>query len=229
MPSLKDSLVNTSGYALLPAKPPVMAIIPANAAPSPNLRCPLPAFNSDPDTLRQFDDQSTGPKNRVWPLPQQTGSSITTVQTVSKVAVASSSSSSSSSSSTNLTAATATLMTGLLVSGAPFQSSLVMSESFQLLSIGVTVPCEVRLYGTSAAQATDVYRATGAPVPPEISQNIITCVTFDTFPYNFGWQNRCGSNQSSPQTTAIYVSVFNTVPSNETAATVTIQFLPLET
>src|SRR5208337_632889 len=213
MPSLKDSLVDASGYVLLPAKPPIMAIVPANSSPSTNLRCPLPPFNSDPDTLRQFEDQSAGPKNRVWPIPQQSGGVTNT--TITKTVISGSSSSSSS-----------TLTTGLLVSA--FQGSVAMAKSFQLLSMGVSNPCEVRIYGSASAQAADIYRLTGAPVPPEITANLITCVTFDTVPYTWTFQSVSGVNGSSPQTSMIYVSVFNTIPSSQTPVTVTIQFLPLE-
>ena len=227
MPSLKDSLVDASGYVLLPAKPPIMAIVPANSSPSTNLRCPLPPFNSDPDTLRQFEDQSAGPKNRVWPIPQQSGGVTNT--TITKTVISGSSSSGSSSTVTpspTLSATFATLTTGLLVSA--FQGSVAMAKSFQLLSMGVSNPCEVRIYGSASAQAADIYRLTGAPVPPEITANLITCVTFDTVPYTWTFQSVSGVNGSSPQTSMIYVSVFNTIPSSQTPVTVTIQFLPLE-
>lgn len=225
MPSIKDA-INTDLSGYLPAKPPVLSIVPANSYPAVNLRCPLPPFNADPDSLRQFENQTTGPRNRVWPLPQQSGGASTTT-TVTNV-VSTSGSSSSSSTTVKLKATTVTLTTGLLIAGVNFQGFVNMSPSFQLLSLGVTGPCEVRMYGTMAAQFADVFRLTGAPVPAEVTPNIISCVSFDTAPYVWGWQNRCGANQANPQTSAIYVSVFNTIPAVETPVTVTIQYLPLE-
>lgn len=226
MPSIKDAIrTDLSGYTTLPSKPPVLAIVPTNDSPSTNLRCPLPPFNADPDTLRQFDNPATGPKNRVWPQPQSTGGSGPT----STVIDSTSSAPAPSPTPTPSVAGLAAFTTGLLIPGFPFRGFVAMSESFQLLNINSTVPCEVRLYGTAAAQAADAARVTGAPVPPEVTANIISCVTFDTVPYTWGWQNRCGSNQSSPQTTAVFVSVFNTSPLSEAAATITISYLPFGT
>lgn len=225
MPPIKDAVrTDLSGYIPVPPAPPLLSIVPVNSGPAVNLRCPLPPFNADPDSLRQFENQGSGPKNRVWPRPQQNGTSTTT--TVTSVITGSGSSSSSTS---TLVSQSASVTTGLLIAGIPFQGFVTMAESFQLLNMNVNAPCEVRIYGTAQAQAIDVYRVTGAPVPPEVSANLISCVTFDTMPYTWGWQNRCGSNQSSPQTTSVYVSVFNTVPSSETPVTVNIQYLPLET
>ena len=229
MPSIKDAVnTNLSGYSLLPAKPPVISIIPTNSSPASNLRCPLPPFNADPDSLRQFENSTTGPKNRVWPLPQQSGGVSTTTIVTNTTNTVSSGSGSGSGSSTTLVSKVVSVTTGLLISGINFQGFVTMARSFQLQSLLVTSPCEVRLYGTATAQASDAYRATGDPVPPEVSANILSCVTFDTVPYTWGFQNRCGGNQASPQTTTIYVSVINTVPSSEAPVTVTIQFLPLE-
>jgi hypothetical protein len=229
MPSIKDSVAtNLSGYSLVPAKPPIMATVPTNSGPATNLRCPLPPFNSDPDTLRQFENNATGPKNRVWPQPQQTGSTTVATKSVARILPVSPSSSSSGSSGVAGALTTATATTNLLISGTPFQGSINLSKSFLLVNGGVNAPCEIRLYGTAGAQAIDAYRATGDPVPPEISMDIITCVTFDTAPYVWDWQDRCGSNQSSPQTSAAYISVFNTVPSSQTPVTVSIQYVPVE-
>ena len=235
MPSLRDTIDNSvklSNYVPVPvpSAPPVIATQPAPAPENANMRFILPPFNTDPDSVRLFE--GSAPKIRIWPRPQQKAgaAALTTTatghvtSTSSASAGASSSSSSSSSSTGNLTVQVAT---GLLVTG--FQGSLTMSKSFQLISLTVSRPCEVRIYGTALAQAQDAYRPTGAPVPPEITSNIISCVTFDTAPYVWPWQNRCGANQSSPQTTTIYVSVINTDPTIQTPVTVTIVYLPLET
>ena len=169
MPSLSEALstqLSASKYTAVPTKPPVIAMIPLNSAPANNLRCILPPFNSDPDTLRQFDNVSTGPKNRIWPSPQPLPSTSTVTETVSSGG--STSSSSSSSSTVTLSPKTITFTTGSLPAGAVTQTSLQMSQSFQALSLSVNGPCEVRMYGTQSAQSFDAGRATGAPVPPEI-------------------------------------------------------------
>ena len=228
MPSLRDTL-NTKlpNYAPVSVSPKVSVqpVSPQNA----NMRFILPPFNADPDSVRLFESPS--PKIRVWPRPQQkAGSTATATSTVSGGSTsASNSSSSSSSSSTSLLAKTVTVTTGPLPAGTIFQSALGMSQSFQLITMTANSTCEVRIYGTQQAQIFDASRPTGSPVPPEISQNIISCVTFDTNPFVWGWQNRVGSNQNNPQTNVAYVSIFNTVPASAAPVTVTITYLPLET
>ena len=229
MPSIQDAIESRnrlSSYIPVPSAPPVLALLPSEVAPATNLRFILPPFNSDPDTVRQFEVHSTGPKNRIWPLPQAPASSNKTVTTGGSTST--SSSSSSSSSSVTLTAKSITFSTGTLPAESEVQTSVQMAESFQLLSISVNGPCEVRLYGTKIAQSHDASRVTGDPVPPEISANVITCITFDTSPYSWGWQNRIGANQDNPQSTAIYVTVINTDPLLADSLTVTISYLPLE-
>ena len=226
MPSLQDAIQSSkslSGYEPVPTKPPVLATVPTESGPSTNLRCPLPPFNADPDSLRQFEDSSTGPKNRIWPQPQKSGSVSTTTVVTNQ-----STSTSSSSSTSNLQSKIVGITTGLLPASTVFQGSVTMAQSFQLLSLTVSGPCEVRLYGSQAAQSIDAYRVTGAPVAAEVTGNIITCVTFDTAPYVWGFQSVVGSNQNIPQTTAIYVSVLNTNPLLANAVTATIKYLPLE-
>lgn len=227
MPSLRDALATKlPSYAPI-AAPPTISVIPMNSFPVTNLRCPLPPFNSDPDTLRQFDNFSIGAKNRVWMPASFSGTVISTA--VGTSSFGSTSSSSSSSSSTVLTAKTVVITTGILPAGSSYLTSVQMSESSQLLNLSANAGCEVRLYGTQLAQAFDLSRVTGAPVPPEISTNIISCVTFTSAPFLWPWQSRMATNQDVPQTPAIYVTVLNTVPTSASPVTVTIEYLPLET
>jgi hypothetical protein len=222
MPSLRDAIQsakNMSNYVPVPGAPMAVSVQPPTPSPNANMRFILPSFNQDPDSIRLAE--SNTPKIRIWPRPQQTAGAATAT-----TAASTSSSSSSSSSTAALASATATVTTATLLTS--FSGSVVMAESFQLLSISVNRACEVRLYGTPTAQSIDAYRATDAPVPPETTAGIIACVTFDTAPYTWGFQNVCGANQLNPQSNLLYVSVINTNPLIQTPVTVTIQFVPME-
>jgi hypothetical protein len=227
MPSLSDVLATklSSKYAPAEQKPPVLAITPSDNMPVNNLRCILPPFNSDPDTLRQFNNQTTGPKNRIWPLPQP----IASGSTVTESAPAFSVSSASSSGSVSLGPKTVTFITGSLPLGTVIQTSLQMSQSYQLLSLSANALCEVRIYGSQNAQSFDASRPTGNPVPPEVSSNIVTCVTLNTPPLDWFFQNVMGASGNNPQTATVYVSVIGINPVSAAPVTVTINYLPLET
>ena len=226
MPSLKDAIANAKlpNYIPAPAAPTAVSVQPPPASTNSNMRFILPPFNADPDSVRQFESNS--PKIRIWPRPQQTGGPSNITNTATATAV---SSSSSSSATVTLLPKTAVFTTNLLPAGSSYQTSLQFSKSFQLITVTANTPCEVRIYGTQQAQAFDAPRPTGNPVPPEISQNILTCVTLSTSPFLWGWQDRCGANQDIPQSSTIYVTVFNVVPTSAAPATVSITFLPLET
>jgi hypothetical protein len=227
MPSLSDAIANAKlpNYVPVPAAPNAVAVQPPPASTNTNMRFILPPFNADPDSVRQFESNS--PKIRIWPRPQQTGGT-STAQTVTS-AFGALASTSSSSASVTLLPKTAVFTTNILPAGSSYQTTIQLSKSFQLLNITSNVPCEVRIYGTQQAQIFDTPRPTGNPVPPEITQNILTCVTLSSFPYVWDWQNRVGANQDIPQTSAIYVTVFNVVPTSASPATVSITYIPLET
>jgi hypothetical protein len=87
----------------------------------------------------------------------------------------------------------------------------------------------VRLYGNAAAQDTDSSRAIDAPVPAELTQNIIIDLVFDTAPYFWTTQNIMGVNADSPQGTTLYVTVLNPTAAPLSNATVYITYIPLET
>jgi hypothetical protein len=228
MPSLKDAIANAKlpNYVPAPAAPTAVDVQPPPASTNSNMRFILPPFNADPDSVRQFESNS--PKIRIWPRPQQTGGTGTTTATSATTATAASSSSSSAATVT-LLPKTAVFTTNILPAGSSYLTTLQLSKSFQLITVAANVPCEVRIYGTQQAQLFDLPRPTGNPVPPEITQNILTCVTLTTTPFVWGWQNRCGANQDIPQTSSIYVTVFNVVPTSAAPATVSITYLPLET
>lgn len=227
MPSIRDAInTDLSKYSTPITKPPIMQAIPNLARVNSYLRCTLPPFNSDPDTLRQFENGSSTPKIRVMPLPQN---SLLEGNTVEEGTTVSSSSSSGGSSSTGtIPAKSVTVSTGLLAFGSSFVGSISVAKSFQLLSVSANAVCEVRLYGTQLAQLHDQPRGNDIPVAPEITSNVIACVTFDTSPFTWPFQNIIAANQNSPQNTILYVTVVNTSPTTSASITVTIQYAPLE-
>lgn len=228
MPSLKDAIANSKlpNYVPAIAAPSIVSTQPVLTPPTNNMRFILPPFNTDPDSVRLFESNS--PKIRIWPRPQQAGGT-TTKTSAGTSATGASASSSSSAASVTLLPKTAVFTTNLLPADSNYQTTLQLSKSFQLITMTANVPCEVRIYGTQQAQLFDAPRPTGNPVPPEITQNILTCVTLTNSPFLWGWQNRCGANQDIPQTSSIYVTVFNVVPTSAAPATVSIMYLPLET
>ena len=229
MPSLKDAIANAKlpNYVPAIAAPSIVSTKPVLTPPTNNMRFILPPFNTDPDSVRLFESNS--PKIRIWPRPQQAGGTSTTTKSSVTTATASSGSSSSSAATVTLIPKTVVFTTNILPAGSSYLTTLQLSKSFQLITVAANVPCEVRIYGTQQAQLFDLPRATGNPVPPEITQNILTCVTLTTSPFVWGWQNRCGANQDIPQSSSIYVTVFNVVPTSAAPATVSITYLPLET
>jgi len=159
------------------------------------------------------------------PRPQPKVAGTTTVTNVTQV----SSSTATTSGGTSLATSVAVFTTGSLPMGVIQQSSIQVSQSFQMLNISSNGPAEVRLYGTQAAQSFDASRATDAPVPAEISQNIITCVVFDMAPFFWPWQNRVAANQDIPQTATIYITVIGTNSASSAPVTLTIEYVSLET
>ena len=228
MPSLKEAISTAlPNYVPATPQPPVAPILPHFNQQNRYLRCILPPFNADVDSLRQFDNGSSSPKTRVMPLPGH--STIGGKTTITNNITSSSSSSGSGTGAVVLLPLSVFLTTTLLPVGSVYTGSIALSQSFQLISVSTTAPCEVRLYGTALAQAHDASRNADDPVAPEISSNIISCVNLDTSPYIWNFQNRVGANQDSPQGTAIYVTVINTDPSLAEAVTVTLVYVPLET
>jgi len=230
MSTLREALdadVSATHTRVLPGQLPVLPQMVDDSRPKANsfLRCPLPPFNSDPDTLRQFETGNQMPQIRVMPLPTQATATSTSGS-------ASSSASSGSSSvvpvQTSLKPVSVPISTGVLVPGANYQTTLLTAKSFQLLSITATNQCEVRIYGSAIAQSFDVSRPLDSPVAAEISANIITCPAMDELPFQWQWQNRIGANQDTPQSTNMYITVFNTHPSDAASISLALTYLPLE-
>src|SRR5271157_4658043 len=72
MPSLKDAISTAlPNYVPAPPQPPVVSVLPTFQRQYKYLRCILPPFNADIDSIRQFENGSSSPKIRVMPLPAQ--------------------------------------------------------------------------------------------------------------------------------------------------------------
>lgn len=227
MPALKDVLTKglPAGYVPVDMSPSPPGVQPDDQAQqsSSMARCPLPPTTADADSLRTFEKGSSTPQFRVMPIPPQNGGT-TTVTTGS---ASTSSSSSSSGSSTTSVAQTAAVTVSIPANSA-ILTRVTASRSFQLFSVGTTAPCDVRLYGNQGAQSADSSRQIDGPVPAELSQNIILDVVFDTTPYFWNTQNITGVNADSPQSTSLYVSVFNPQSTPVSNITVYITFVPIE-
>ena len=231
MPALKDVLTKglPEGYIPVenaPTAPPATSPVDDAQFSSPTVRCPLPPTNADADSLRTFQKGSSTPQFRVMPLPPQTGGSITVTEGGSS---SSSGGSGGGSGGTAISAATTVSITANIPANGATITSIAATQSFQLLSISTNAPCCVRLYGNAAAQDTDSSRAIDAPVPAELTQNIVIDLVFDTTPYFWTTQNIMGVNADSPQGTTLYVTILNPNAVPISNLTVYITFLPLET
>jgi len=209
------------------------------------MRCPIPATNADADSIRMAQKGHSSPQFRILPLPPQSGGS-TVIKTGGGISAASGSSSSGVSAAVTAAisaaiapaiaaaaaAAVVTPQTILVTVNVPANSAITTtataSHSFQLISISTNQPCDVRLYGSQAAQSGDTIRQVDAPVPAELTQGIIIDVDFDTTPYFWNTQNIVGVNSDSPNTKNLYVSVFNSSSTPLSNVTVYITYFPLE-
>jgi hypothetical protein len=237
MSTIKDAMgADLSGYRSEAPKSQLGQTAEFRPKMNPSIRCPLPPFNFDPDTLRQFESASA-PQVRIIPLPPiaSGAAAVTAKQIVALTTASVSTTIVNSTNTTNTTNTGATLAiksafmaTGVLSAGMSDTDIVVMAKSFQLISVTADAKCEVRLYGTSVAASFDGGRAVDSPVPAEVSSNIISCVSLDTAPFTWPFQDRCGANQDAPQTANIYFTVFNTAVVDVPNINVTIAFIPLE-
>lgn len=226
MPALKDVLSKglPEGYVPVENAPPATSPVDDAQFSSSMVRCPLPPTNADADSLRTFQKGSSTPQFRVMPLPPQTGgTSVVTTGGASGGA----SSGGSSSGGVSAIARTATVSVNIPANSAVL-TRVAASRSFQLFSVGSTAPADVRLYGSQATQSSDSSRKIDAPVPAELTQGLLLDVVFDTVPYFWNTQNITGVNADSPQTTNLYVSVFNPNPTPLSNVSIYVTYFPLE-
>ena len=226
MPPLKDRLVKglPEGYVPVEGTPPPPQPSDDAQFSSPRSRCPLPPTNADADSIRTFQKGSSTPQFRVLPLPPQTSA---TTSTTGGGTSSSSGGSSGGSGSSSQAAKTVSVTVNVPANSATF-TRVTANRSFQLFSVGSTAPCDIRLYGNQGTQSADAARRIDAPIPAELSQNIILDVVFDTAPYFWNTQNISGLNADNPQGTSLYVSVFNPNSTPLSNATVYITYFPLE-
>lgn len=195
------------------------------SAPSPRMRTAVPGTNADADLINQVGKGGSNPQFRMLPLPPSTGGALTVVTGGGST---SGSSSGGGGSSSSLLPQTATVQVPSLGAGSSAQLSVALSQSFQILSVASNNACDVRLYGSAAAQVTDAVRSVDAPVPAELVQNIILDVVFDTSPYVWSCQNIIGCNANSPQSTLLYVTVINDSAGPISGTVITVTYVPLE-
>jgi hypothetical protein len=233
MPPLSKALRSQSpkGYAAieeLPSTPPVPKEPGRVLGANPFIRCPLPPFNATSDTLRQFDENGKIPTRRVIPLPAQIGAGgSTTIVQNTAVTSQSGGSSGSGNSPVVVAAKTVTINAPTLLPGDVTILTVTVTKVMVLMLVGASDLCEVRIYGDSTSQISDVSRATDTAAPFEVTQGLVTDVVLDTTPLQFNWQNRLFVNQDSPQTSKMYVTILNPSAGAVTPA-VTITYLPLE-
>jgi hypothetical protein len=230
MPPLRDVLTKglPEGYEPVPLdSSPASQAIPANNARM-NLRCPLPPSHADPDVIRASENGPSSPVFRIMPLQPQTVTGTVVENSGGSSTASGGGGSGSSSSTTNLVSKSVSLAINSLAGNSAILTNVTMAKSFQLVSIAASAACCVRLYGSGSAQSTDSVRQVDAPVPAELTQNIIIDVVFDTSPFLWGTQNFVGVNQNSPQNNSMFISILNPSPTPISGLTITITFVPLE-
>ena len=216
MPALAErttSQVDMSGYVPVDK----LSAAPAQGIPSSNLepgynvyiRCPLPpVWTSSPDSLRQYYRNNLVPQTRLF-NPPNPSLSVTGGSTGNVTNITGSSGSGGGGSSSTVVIAQTSLKTTSIGPNANFTGSFALSKAFQLLTIGASSPCRVRLYGTFAAQSADAYRGLDIPPPAGTVQNIICDIVLDTSPFVWTFQDRVGANGDSPITSYVYITVTN--------------------
>ena len=231
--ALKDNLVNMkngwpAGFQSLDTLPDSSqgTNLATVSAPSPRMRTAVPGTNADADLINQVGKGGSNPQFRMLPLPPAVGGAVTVIE---GGGASSSSSSGDGGSTFSLNPVTVTIPVPSLPAMSSIQTSVALSQSFQILSVASNNPCDVRLYGSIAAQVQDAVRSVDAPVPAELVQNIILDVVFDTPPYFWNTQNIIGANANSPQSTLIYVTVINGSNIPQSGTVISIVYIPLET
>jgi hypothetical protein len=232
MPPLRDVLTKglPPGYVAVDAtrdSSPASQATPTSPART-NLRSPLPASHADPDVIRASENGPSSPVFRIMPLQPQTVTGTVVENSGGSTNSSGGGSGSGSAVVPILVSKSVSLSINTLAGNSVVLTNVTMAKSFQLISIAASAACGVRLYGSGSAQTTDSVRPVDAPVPAELTQNIIIDVVFDTSPFLWGTQNIVGVNQNSPQNTSMFISIVNPSPTPLSGLTVTIVFVPLE-
>jgi hypothetical protein len=233
MPALSETIgQDLSNYrpAAQPSSPRVAPVAPPSPYKEPGLnvflRCPLPpVWQATPDSLRQYYQNNLIPQTRLFNPPALvTGGPSAT--TINSSITSGGASGGGSSSSTSLSITNTSIKTTSLNAGSKFTGSFALSKAFELLNITATSPCRVQMYGTALAQSSDAFRPLDVSPPAGTGQNIICDIVLDTFPYNWSFQNREGSNSDSPVTSTVYLTVTN-LDAVSDIITLSISYIPI--
>lgn len=230
MATLSESLISgldMSGYG--PVEPPKAGLPTPNPAYEPGLnayiRCPLPpVWSATPDSLRQYYQRDVVPQFRLFnpTPPQSSGSSGTTITNVTSGG----SSGGGGGSGSSLVVSQTSMTTPNLSASKSFAGSITLAKSFQLLQVSANAACRIEIYGTKLEQSGDSGRGLDVPPPAGSAQNIITDIALDTSPYQWSWQDRCGSNNESPRTNTVYITITN-LGNVSNKFTITLVYVPL--
>jgi hypothetical protein len=233
MPSLIDR--TTSNLDMSNYEPMDKPVTIAGTGPSSNLepglniflRCPMPpVWQTTPDSLRQFYQNSLVPQIRLFNPPTNIqGNGGTTVTNVSG---SGSSSSSSSTTTTTLAVSQISIKTPLINPSNVYAGSFTFSKAFQLMTVTTSSACRIQLYGTKQTQLNDASRGLDVPPSAGTTQGIICDLALDTSPFTWQFQDRIGSNGDSPVSSTIYISVTNldVIPD---VVNITFEYVPIVT
>lgn len=245
MPSLSDTIAASdaiSGYTRSDPAAQTPRTAPASGSMEPTrnsmIRCPLPPlWQGAPDSLRQFYVGGRVPQFRVMTpnaVPNSSSQQTVVIGTGGNGGGNSAGSGGGSiipppppaPPSTNPAVQTF-LRTGVLLPGGQYIGTISLASSFQLLAIASDSAVRVELYGSASAQTQDLARGLDVPPAAGVTQGIISDLALDTYPYQWSFQNRLGSNSDSPQSRLIYLTITN-IGSSSVAAGITIQYVPIE-
>lgn len=193
------------------------------------LRCPMPPITVTPDTLRQFYRGGQVPQARVLTPFTQVGGAASSGSSSSSVTVVTGGSSSSSSDSDTdddspapVNASITTTEIGL---GFPYTGTIELAESFDVLQVGVSDTCRVRLYATENAQLADLTRDNNTAPTAGAQHGVIFDLYLDTVD-KLSWLMSPiapGANGDTPQSSTLYITVDPLAYATE-AYTVTILY-----
>ena len=230
MPTIAERTgVDLSGYTpVAPVQSNLASSISQSSEPTLNafLRCPLPpVWQTTPDSLRQFYQGGRVPQTRLFnPQPNNIGGGTITVNEFAT----NSSSSGGGTPVVRIAATQTSIVTPPISPNNTFEGVIKLSRSFQLLNVTSNHACRVQLYGNATEQVADSYRGLDVPPPAGTIQNIICDVVLDTSPYQWGFQDRVGSNADTVPSSNVYITVTNLDVATD-AFTVTILYVPIAT
>lgn len=231
MPTIEQAIVgDTTGYKRLENPPPPTHRIEEYDLPPRNVVqiCSLPYLPGIfPSTNNIIDFYAGGkiPQFRAPLAPTAPSQGSATSTSTTATTVTSSSSSTTTNNPPKSTSASVT--TPVLAPGTAFQGTILLAKSSLLYSLAVNASCRVELYSTMSAQTNDFSRSLGTPVGLGTNQGIISDVEIDTAPTVWYYQNTIATNDDTPQSNVIYITITN-LDIASTPITATITYIPLQ-